>query len=489
MVDFDYYANGVQQHLGRFDLNDEAISSLTTGVTGQQVGATDYGIDLANGRVARIGHSGPNGAAIATYQYMFDELGLVNQLFYDNRDDQYDFDVDYSYDALGQLEDAIYGVDGNGVYQDEFYRYDHNGNRTSSYLHGDGYVTGTGNRLLSDGTYDYQYDADGNLIRKELKSNPAAEFTIYTWDHRGRLTNVEIHKDGATTTVEYTYDLENRRTGIVTQEPGAAEPTVTRMVYDGDHVWADFDAVGEVAARYLFGDKVDQILARKVVSTAEAAENGWYLTDNQGTVRSIVTSTGSPTLHASYTSYGIVSTTASAGTFDRYLFMAREANRVGLGYHFRARTMDAGIGRFTSEDPSRFDAGDATVYRFVNNSPTNFTDPTGRISIASFASFLGRIVGTVASALTRFGFTVAARFVDITVRPALYTLNEIFVAQGAQAAARSAVYGYVRGVVQAIVRGPGAQNLRQTLLAELGEVAKTIGGRPFRSFVYRLLGP
>ena len=39
----------------------------------------------------------------------------------------------------------------------ENYTYDQNGNRTNG-----GYATGADNRLLSDGTYDYQYDADGN---------------------------------------------------------------------------------------------------------------------------------------------------------------------------------------------------------------------------------------------------------------------------------------------------------------------------------------
>lgn len=33
--------------------------------------------------------------------------------------------------------------------------------------------------------------------------------------------------------------------------------------------------------------------------------------------------------------------------------------------------------RFISEDPLGFDAGDANLYRYVTNSPTNYTDPTG----------------------------------------------------------------------------------------------------------------
>ena len=38
---------------------------------------------------------------------------------------------------------------------------------------------------------------------------------------------------------------------------------------------------------------------------------------------------------------------------------------------------DPSIGRWLSEDPSGFDGGDPNLYRYVGNSPTNFTDATG----------------------------------------------------------------------------------------------------------------
>jgi hypothetical protein len=38
---------------------------------------------------------------------------------------------------------------------------------------------------------------------------------------------------------------------------------------------------------------------------------------------------------------------------------------------------DATIGRWTSEDPIGFAAGDANLYRYVHNGPTNATDPSG----------------------------------------------------------------------------------------------------------------
>src|SRR5262245_14130258 len=38
---------------------------------------------------------------------------------------------------------------------------------------------------------------------------------------------------------------------------------------------------------------------------------------------------------------------------------------------------DPTVARFTTEDPLDFDAGDPNLYRYVGNSPTNATDPSG----------------------------------------------------------------------------------------------------------------
>jgi hypothetical protein len=52
--------------------------------------------------------------------------------------------------------------------------------------------------------------------------------------------------------------------------------------------WADFDELGNVTVRYLFGDGTDEILAR----FRNGDETAWYLTDHLGTVRDIVDDAG-----------------------------------------------------------------------------------------------------------------------------------------------------------------------------------------------------
>src|SRR5262245_55105348 len=48
------------------------------------------------------------------------------------------------------------------------------------------------------------------------------------------------------------------------------------------------------------------------------------------------------------------------------------------------------IGRWTGEDPLKFGAGDFNLYRYVHNSPTNATDPSGLIDPAQwFVDWIG----------------------------------------------------------------------------------------------------
>jgi uncharacterized protein RhaS with RHS repeats len=58
---------------------------------------------------------------------------------------------------------------------------------------------------------------------------------------------------------------------------------------------------------------------------------------------------------------------------------------------------DPSIGRWLEEDPSGFEAGDVNLYRYVENDPTNATDPTGLapIKFKDFeASAFGKPLGT-----------------------------------------------------------------------------------------------
>jgi uncharacterized protein RhaS with RHS repeats len=45
-------------------------------------------------------------------------------------------------------------------------------------------------------------------------------------------------------------------------------------------------------------------------------------------------------------------------------------------------TYSPNLGRWLQEDPVGFEAGDANLYRYVLNNPTNLTDPNGLEALA-----------------------------------------------------------------------------------------------------------
>ncbi len=74
---------------------------------------------------------------------------------------------------------------------------------------------------------------------------------------------------------------------------------------------------------------------------------------------------------------------------NRFLFTGREYAATYRSvytpafnfYEYRARAYHPGLGRFMSEDPKGFDAGDYNLFRYCHNDPIDFTDPMGTDAI------------------------------------------------------------------------------------------------------------
>lgn len=101
-------------------------------------------------------------------------------------------------------------------------------------------------------------------------------------------------------------------------------------------------------------------------------------------MRELIDATGNPISQVSYDTFGVASTSSLEST-GRYLYVGREYDQdVGL-YYNRARFYDPLQGRFLSQDPLGFNAGDSNLYRYVGNSPANATDPTGETSALEYS--------------------------------------------------------------------------------------------------------
>ena len=249
----------------------------------------------------------------------------------------------------------------NGSFSNESYSYDDNGNRTMS-----GYSTDTGNELSSDGTYNYTYDAAGNMTSKTDIATGVE--TDYVWDDRNRLVEVDQVVSGVNTVLAlYTYDALNNPIKVV--ENGSTRWTA----YDGNRPVLDFDGSGTLTARYLQGPMVDEVLARDTPSGGVA----WYLPDRLGTVRDIIDNSGAVLDHIAYGAYGQILSQSNASAGDRFGYAGMQTDATTGLYFDQARWYDPGSGRFISQDPIMFSAGDSNLYRFVMNSPADYSDPLG----------------------------------------------------------------------------------------------------------------
>ncbi len=134
-----------------------------------------------------------------------------------------------------------------------------------------------------------------------------------------------------------------------------------------------------LAKRYLWGERVDELLAQEdVTKNVTAADRVlWPIVDHLGTVRDLVKQDGTVATHFVYDAFGgIVSGDTS---LTRYLFTSREFD-VDTGEQYnRARWYDANTGLWISEDPRGFTAGYTHLSYYVANSPTNLADPSGEI--------------------------------------------------------------------------------------------------------------
>jgi RHS repeat-associated protein len=138
-----------------------------------------------------------------------------------------------------------------------------------------------------------------------------------------------------------------------------------------------------VEHRYLYGAAVDEILASEDASHSVL----WGLGDHEGTIRDIANSAGAVVNHRTYDSFGNVEefvagsttpTTTGPLTDDFTFAYTGQSFDAAVGmYDYGYRWYDASVGRFASEDPSGFKAGDMNLYRYVGNNPWNATDPTG----------------------------------------------------------------------------------------------------------------
>jgi RHS repeat-associated protein len=395
-VDLNYFADSTLQSISRKQgAGTATTASLVTTITTVAAGVKN------EGRIESITHSGLTGGNVA-YLYGYDDHGRV-ATFTSPAGTR-----TYTYDTFDQITGAT-----GGTQTAETFAYDKNGNRTSvaPASGGGSAVIGAYNRVTDDGTYTYQYDKEGNRTLRTLKST--GEYETYSYDYRQRLISVTKKSSSNVTlqTVTYEYDGLDRRMRRTVQNGSGTITQKQRFLYDSNVIDTSFDEVvivldelvsgqayQQVDHRYLNGPEIDQVFADETPGDSVL----WYLSDQQNTVRDVaryatITAGALATVrnHLEYDSFGNVTsaddpTTGTANDGDlpglegignefspQRSYTGREPDPATGLIYYRARWFDPQLGRFISEDPIGFAAGDANLSRYVGNSTPNAVDPSG----------------------------------------------------------------------------------------------------------------
>ncbi len=159
-------------------------------------------------------------------------------------------------------------------------------------------------------------------------------------------------------------------------------------IYDGDRPILKHDpTLPDAAWINLYGKGVDEVLMR-FDPTGPSPQPVFYQQDHEGSV-TYLTYDAPPgqTPILEYYRYDVFGQPAIYGPdnqvrqaslySNRFLFTGREYNANFGFYEYRARAYHPSLGRFMSEDPKLFDAGDYNLFRYCHNDPIDFTDPMG----------------------------------------------------------------------------------------------------------------
>jgi RHS repeat-associated protein len=266
----------------------------------------------------------------------------------------------YTYDPLYELTQVM-----QSTTTTESYSFDPVGNRLSS-LGVSPYSVNASNELTAIPGTTYTYDSNGNTLTKVTSSGT----TTFGWDYENRLTGMTLPGTGGT--LAFKYDGLGRR--VQKAFTLGSTTTTTNYLYDVNNAVADVDQSGNVLARYVETQNIDEFLAELRSTTTS-----YYSQDGLGSVTSLTTSAGGLANTYTYDSFGkVISSTGSIA--NRFQYTGREFDSETGLYYYRARYYDSGSGRFLTEDPIVFRAG-INFYRYARNNPVRLVDPSGQIHL------------------------------------------------------------------------------------------------------------
>lgn len=210
----------------------------------------------------------------------------------------------------------------------------------------------------------FTYDANGN---RETKAQGGIT-TTYRWDARDRL--VEVLRGGVWV-ARYEYNARGQRTR---KDVNGPSPTTVRYVYDGPHLIAETNVIGNTLAKYHYS------ASGRLMSMERAGQHYFYLLDGLGTPIAMTSAEGLIVVRYRVDAWGnpVATVGDSANIFGFTGYPVDD--ETGLHYA-NARYYDSELGAFLSEDPAQGDPmRPVTLHPYIygNGNPLIYLDRSGR---------------------------------------------------------------------------------------------------------------
>jgi RHS repeat-associated protein len=221
----------------------------------------------------------------------------------------------------------------------------------------------------------YAYDLNGNLISVAPQATPAVPTRTYQWDAADRLIGItRILSPTETRKTELLYNGMGSRVGKTELLNGAVQTSI-KYQYGATGVLQESSADGGTVLK-TYTSIGEQLYT--ITNNWTSITNRYYTRDHLGSVREIVTSTGSVFVRYNYTPYGERSRAAES-------FASYEAEKGYTGHDYlpdsgliltRFRAYDPRTGRWLSADPIG-ERGGLNLYGYVGGDPVNGWDRFG----------------------------------------------------------------------------------------------------------------
>jgi RHS repeat-associated protein len=205
-------------------------------------------------------------------------------------------------------------------------------------------------------TFNLGYDDNGNLTSRVEQGN-ASNLTTYVWDSQDRLASIS----GPGINASFQYDAIGRRVSRT------VNGNATRYIYDGAQAMAEIRAGGTDSLLTSLG--ADEVIARYNVAGARV-----YLTDALNSVFAQAREDRTILNSYAYSAYG-ESAVSGPDEGNDIQYTARENDQTGLMF-YRSRFYDPVLKRFIAEDTIGLAAG-PNFYAYVDGNPVQKSDPTG----------------------------------------------------------------------------------------------------------------